>query len=172
MALLTAGWPLVDAVVTNKQPLAAGSKLTIGSGAGSSAVVTLGPGWSELPEQSNPYESYLLRRGAVELSIIDVDLVNRSQVRHLWQGLGQILSVSNPGIRIGRAAHIYTIDGMRAITGIIVGPRKVGTATIFPGPSRQFAVEVLVLAPRGTNPALRAAALRIVRSLRFTAAHR
>jgi hypothetical protein len=169
MAVLTAGWPLVNAAVANKQPLAAHSRLTVGSGAGSAAVVTVGPGWSMLAQESNPYQIYLLSRGAVELSILHVNLVNRNQVRQLWAGLRRILSVSDPGIRLG-PPHVRTVHGLRAITGLMSSSQKVGTATIYPAPSRQVAVEMLVFAPRGTSAAIRAAASQIVSSLRFAVA--
>ncbi len=172
MALLTAGWPLVDTAVANRQPLAAGSRLAIGSGAGNSAVFTVGRGWSLAPEQSDPNQGYLLRRSAVEVSILRVNLVNRSQAQHLWAGLRQILAVSSAGVRVGRVMYVRAPGGILRSTGVIATAQKVGTATIALAPSRQFAVVILVLAPRGTRLAMRAAGARIVRSLRFTAVRR
>ena len=172
MALLTAGWPLVNAVVADRQPLAAGTKLVIGNGTRSSAIVTVGRGWSVLPEQSNPVQGYLLRRGAVSLSILHVDLVNSSQVARLWSGLRRILLVSSPGVRLGPPVHFRTARGMLGLSGAVSTARKVGTATIVTGPSRQFAIVMLVLAPRGTHLVMRAAGARVVGSLRFMTVHR
>ena len=172
MALLTAGWPLVNAAVADRQPLADDTRLTIGSGAGSSAVVTVGRGWAVLPEQSNPNQGYLLRHGQVELSILHVDLVNSRQVPQLWSGLRQILSVSSPAARLGRGVSFRTARGLPGISGVITTARKAGTATIVAGPSRRFAIVMLVLAPRGTSLAMRIMGARIVRSLRFTVVRR
>ena len=77
MALLTAGWPLLNIAVANRHPLAAGARLTVGTSPSNSAVVTVGAGWSLLSEQSNPMQGYLLQRGRVELSITHVVLVGR-----------------------------------------------------------------------------------------------
>jgi hypothetical protein len=172
MVLLTAGWPLVNATVADKQPLPANSRIVVGNGAGNSAVVTVGPGWAMLTEQSDLYQRYLLRRGVMKLSIIRVPLASRRDVPRLWPGLRQILALSNPGIRLSQPAYVTTATGLPAITGVLTGGHMTGTATIFPSPSGKFAIEVLMLAPRGTSPLTRTAAIRIIRSLRFTMAHR
>jgi hypothetical protein len=171
MALLTAGWPLLNSAVANRQPLAAGSRLTIGTEPASAANVTLGPGWSVLPAQSNPVQSYVLQQGSLQLYLTHVSLVDRNQVPRLWQGMRRILSVSHPGSRLSNQAFITTAHGLRAITSVVVGTLT-GTATIFPGPSREFAIEIITLAPRRTSPALRAEAARIIASLMFKAQSR
>jgi hypothetical protein len=172
MALLTAGWPLVNAIVADRQPLAAGSKVVIANGTRDSAVVTVGRGWSVLPEQSNPVQGYLLRRGLVQLSILRVVLVNQSQVPDLWSGLRQILTVSGTGAQLSRPVPFRTAHGLIGLRGVFTTAGKVGTATIVPGPTRRFAIVMLVFAPRGTRLGMRAAGLLIVRSLRFTAVRR
>jgi hypothetical protein len=172
MALLTAGWPLLNSAVANRQPLAAGSRLTVGTGPASSAVVTVGSGWSLLPAQSNPMQGYLLQRGDLRLSITHVALVGRDQVPRMWEGLRRILAVSDPGARLSKPTYITGTSGLRAITGVMTGPRVIGAATIVPGPSRQFGIEMVVVAPRRAMAAMRAAAVRVMTSLRFTAATR
>ncbi len=172
MALLTAGWPLVNAVVADRQPLADGARLTVGNGTRSSAVVTVGRGWSVLPEQSNPAQGYQLRRAGVELSILHVDLVNPRQVAQMWSGLRRILQANSPVVRLGPPVYRRTASGLLRISGVISTAQKVGTATIVPGPSRKFAIVMLMLAPRGTALTLRVAGARIVGSLRFTVAQR
>jgi len=167
MALLTAGWPLLNSAVADRQPLAAGSHLTVGSGSASSGVVTVGSGWYMLPAQSNPTEVYVLRKDGLVLAIRHVSLVDRGQAPGVWRGLRQILAVTNPGVGLGKPAAIRTARRLRAITGLVSGRQLVGTATIFPGPSNDFAIEMVVLGPRATSPALRAAALRIISSLTF-----
>jgi hypothetical protein len=172
MALLTAGWPLLNMAVANRRPLAAGSRLTVGPAPGNSAVVTVGAGWYVLPAQSNPTQGYVLHEGNLDLSITHVSMVNHGQAPLMWRGLRRILSVSHPGARLSRPVHITFGHGLRAITGVVVGSHFIGTATIFPGPSRQFAIEMIVFAPLKTSPALRAAAVSVIRSLVFTAESR
>jgi hypothetical protein len=172
MALLTAGWPLLNSAVDNRQPLAAGSRLTVGTEPASAANVTVGPGWSVLPAQTNPVQGYVLEKGGLQLYLTHVSLVDRNQVPRLWQGLRRILSVRRPGSRLSKPAFITTEHGLRAITGVVVGPRVIGTATIFPGPSREFAIEIIALSPRRTRSALRTAAARIIASLMFKAQSR
>jgi hypothetical protein len=167
MAVLTAGWPLLNTSVANRHPLAAGSRLTVGTSP-SSGVVTVGAGWSLLSDQSNPTQGYLLQRGNLQLSITHVGLLNRVQLPQMRRGLMRILSVSNPGIRFSKPAFITTRDGLRAITTVVTGGRQIGTATIVRGPSGTFGIVMLALAPRGTSGALHAAAARVMVSLRFT----
>lgn len=166
MAALTAGWPLLNTAVANRHPLAAGSRLTVGTRP-SSGVVTVGAGWSLLSEQSNPTQGYLLQRGNLQLSIRHVGLLNRAQLPQMWRGLRLILSVSNPGIRLSKPAFITTRRGLHAVTVVVTSRRQIGTATIVRGPSGNFGIEMLALAPRGTSPALHAAAARVMVSLMF-----
>ncbi len=172
MALLTAGWPLLNVAVANRHRLATGSRLSVGTSPSNSAMFTVGAGWSLLSEQSNPTQGYLLQHGRVELSITRVVLVGRNQVPGMWAGLREILSVRHPGVRLTKPVLITFAGGLRAITAGISGPRLIGTATIVPGPSREFAIEMVVLAPRGTGAAMRFVAFQVVSSLRFTAVHR
>jgi hypothetical protein len=166
MAVLTAGWPLIDMAVSDQHPLTAGSRLTVGTNP-SSGVVTVGSGWSLLSEQTDPTQGYLLQRGNLQLSITHVGLLNREQLPQMWRGLLRILAVSNPGIRFSKPAFITTRHGLHAITSVVTGRRQIGTATIVRGPSGNFGIEMLALAPRGTSPALHAAAARVMVSLMF-----
>jgi hypothetical protein len=168
MAVLTAGWPLLNMAVSDGQPLAAGSQLTVGPGPGSSGIVTVGAGWSLLQAESDSMRTYLIRRGRLVLSIMHVGLVNGEQVPQLWEGLRQTLSLSDPRVRLSRPVFMTRDHGLTVITGLVSSPRLIGSATIYPGPSRQFAIEMVVVAPRGTSAALRAAAAGVITSLRFT----
>jgi hypothetical protein len=172
MALLTAGWPLLNSAVADKQQLASGAKVTIGSGRASSGTVTVGPGWYAQPAESNPALQYTLRKGAILLVIRHLFLVNRHQLPFMWRGMRQILSVTDPGSGLGKPVSITTFHGMPAITGTVSGPRLIGTATIVPGPSREFAIAMVVLAPHRTSQALRAQARQVVLSLMFAASSR
>jgi hypothetical protein len=84
----------------------------------------------------------------------------------------QILSITNPGLRLGRPLKITIAHKLAALTGRILGQRMIGTATVVPGPSREFAIAMVVLAPPRTSRAVIAAADRIMASLMFAAAGR
>jgi len=172
MALLTAGWPLLDSAVANRQPLATGAKVTVGPGPGSSATVTVGPGWYLQPAESNPALVYILRRGAVLLLIRRVSLVDRQQVSRIWLGMRLMLSVTRPGSMLSGPVSITTAHRFKALTGRITALMFTGIATVVPGPSGDFAVAMMALAPRGTNPALLAAAHQVMTSVTFVKADR
>jgi len=170
MALLTAGWPLVDSAVANRQPLRAGTKLTIGSRPSGLATVTVGAGWYLLPAQSNPTQEYTLRRGAVVLDIRHLSLVDRHQDAKLWAGMRRVLAVLYPGARLG--APVTANHELPAITALIFGKPLSGSVTMIPSPSREFAIGLVLLAPLGTSRALLDAAHRVVNSLMFYSAGR
>lgn len=170
MAVLTAGWPLVNSAVADRQPLAAGSKVTIGSGRSGAATVTVGTGWYVQPAQSDPAQQYLLRHGAVVLMIRHLSLIDRHQDPYLWGGMRQILALADPGARLGKPVTITTAQRLSALTGPISGRMLSGSATIVPSPSREFAIGLVVLARRGASQAMLATARGVVDSLRFPVA--
>lgn len=172
MALLTAGWPLLNSAIANRQPLPSGARITIGSGPANSGTLTVGRGWYVQPAQTNPTQEYVLRNDAVELDIRHLSLVDRDQVAFIWRGMRQVLSVIDPGFGLGEPVRYTTVHGLPGITGAVFGPALTGTVTIVPGPSREFAIGMVVLAPRGASRAVLAAAHRIVISLMFPAASR
>jgi hypothetical protein len=171
MAVLTAGWPLLNATVANRHPLQPGARLTVGTGPASSAVVTVGRGWAVLPAESDPTEGYLLANGPLHLSINHVTIVGPNRGQHLWEGLRRILAVSNPSLRLGRPVLITSGSELKAVIGMITGPNVVGSATIVPGPSREFGIEMIMLTPRTSRLALRLMAAGVISSLTFPAAH-
>jgi hypothetical protein len=172
MALLTAGWPLLDSAVPNRQPLAAGAKVTVGSGPGSSGTVTVGPGWYVQPALSIPTQNFVLTKDGVVLDIRHVALVDSFQMAFAWLGMRQVLSLTHPGTELSEPAHTTTGHGRHALIGTISGPGLIGMAAVVPGPSREFAIAMVMLAPHGTSRALIEAARRILLSLTFTAPSR
>jgi hypothetical protein len=167
MALLTAGWPLLNSIASDRQPLAAGSTVTVGPGSTSAGTVTVGRGWSFQPAQSNPTQQYVLRNRAVVLEIRHVALIGHSQSAGMWTGMREILSITNPGLRLGPPVKITIAHKFAAVTGRILGLRLIGTATIVPGPSREFGIAMVEFAPRRTSRTLLASAHRIMVSLMF-----
>ena len=173
MALLTAGWPLLNTTVSDSQPLAAGAALRIGPGGANSAVVRVGHGWSMRPAESNPARSYSLRRGAATATVAYVAMADRSAVPRLWKGLRAILRIESPGLRLGSPTPVTSSQGRAGKTGAVTSRRTVGAATIYVGPSRTFAILIIVLAPRNARGVAALAPTRMfVRSVLFPAAQR
>lgn len=169
MAVLTAGWPLLSLAVTDQDRLAANSKLVVGPGHSNSAVVRVGPGWLLHPGESNPHLAYSLQRGPADMSIAYVTLVNNRQVSDLWAGLREVVQIRHPGASLSAPIPVVSIHGAKGNLGVVRAPDLVGTAAVFAGPSRLFAIEMVVVAPKGTARLNLVAAQRIVRSLLFPA---
>lgn len=167
MAGLTAGWPLLNTAVANRQPVPAGSTQYIGAGPADSAHVTVGPGWTLAPAQSNPRLEMSMSRGPVSLSAAFVRLPVGWHPGQLWAGLRSTLGIRHPGARLGAARVTTNVQGLTGLVGILVQGDLSGTATIFPAPSRRFAVVMLLLAPRHTRLVDLGVAHKLIRSMRF-----
>ena len=166
MVGLTAGWPLLNTAVANRQAVAAGTQ-AIGPGPANSARVTVGPGWTMAPAQSNPRMQVSMSRGPVSLSATYVKLPAGWHAAQLWAGLWNTLRIRHPGTRLGPSVVTTTAQGLTGLEGILVAGNLSGTATIFPAPSRKFAVVMLLLAPRHTGLIDMGVARKMVRSMRF-----
>jgi hypothetical protein len=169
MILLTGGWPLINTAVSNRHPLKPGERLMIGPGHGKSGQIMVGPGWSLLSAASNPLYGYTLRHGAVLMSVNYISLVNSGQAQHLWAGLRQLLLVTNPGTRLGRPGSIISTYGHSGSIAMVSGKRMTGSAAIFVDPSRDFAVEMIMLAPRTQHPVVFGPGLKVITSLQLPA---
>ncbi len=171
MTLLTGGWQLLNSTVSDNLALARAATFRIGPSGPNSAIVTVGRGWSMRTTESNPALGYYsLRRGAAAVSIAYVNLAGRAQAAGLWGGLRAILRVRSPGLNLGSPALITSRQGRTGMSGALTSASNVGAATIFVGPSRTFAIQLVVLAPRtARGEAALATAERFVRSLIFPA---
>lgn len=169
MAALTAGWPLASLVISDRQPLAAGQALMIGPDTTQSARFAVGSGWSLRTSQSDPKQDYSLRHGKVDLSVTYVALTGRPPAARLWSGLRDIVRTSNLSARLGQPVPVTDAHGRTGITGPITENRRSGTATILLSPAGNFAIEVIVLAPRSAAAASRGAARQVVHSIKFQA---
>ncbi len=167
MAVLTAGCPLVNASISDRQRLAAGGTLVIGLSRKDSARITVGEGWSLRKSQSDPRQDYELYYGGVNLSVRYVTLIGRSQPGKLWSGLGHIVRISSSSARLGAPGLIQNSQGLSGITGTFTRSGRAGLATVFPGPGGTFAIEMTTLARPGAPAAERAAAQLVVRSITF-----
>lgn len=169
MVVLTAGWPLINSEVSNRHALPPGTRLTVGPGHGMSGQITVGPGWSLLSAGSDQLHVYSLRNRVVELDVDYVGLVNIAQMRQLWAGLRELLKVRYAGVYLGPRSVTTSANGRIGMTRALSGAHRTGLVTVFVGPSRRFAVEMIMLVPRGARYALLVPGLKIIRSMQFPA---
>jgi hypothetical protein len=168
MAVLAAGWPLVNAGISGAQPLAAGRTLTIGPDAMHSARITVGPGWVLVTSQSNPLQDYLLRRNRTNLVVNYVTLTGSPGAAKLWSGLRRIVRISNASARLGAATTMRNSRGLKGLTGRqALSDGRTGIAVIFPAPGGKFAIEITAVAKPGATAADLAAARRVAESVFF-----
>ena len=170
MAVLTAGWPLLSRVVSDHRLLAANTRLSLGPSHQNSAIVTVGPGWTMQSGETNPRLIYHLDRGGVHLSIAYATLINNRQVGDLWAGLREVVQVNHPGATLSKPVEVRTMHGSAGELGVVRARDLVGTASVFAGPSRRFAIEMVIEAPNRSARLNLLAAQRIMRSLVFPAA--
>jgi hypothetical protein len=169
MALLTAGWPLLNAAVADKQQLAPGASLRVGPSGPNSASVRVGQGWALRPAESDPSQGYVLHLGAVTVSIGYLTLSGTYRAAGIWSGLRRVFRVSNPGVRLGTPVAVTSGQGRAGLKATATGKRTEGNVTAFVGPSGTYAIQIVVLAPRYAQPVAAAASLLLIRSLRFPA---
>ncbi|HET6186428.1 MAG TPA: hypothetical protein VFE59_05455 [Trebonia sp.] len=167
MAVLTAGWPLVSLAVSDDQPAAAGQPLPVGPDTNHSAQFTPGRGWLIRSAGTDPNQTWILRRGPVDLSVTYVTLASPSQAGGLWPALQNILRLGNPSARLGKPAPLISSQGRKGLTGTVTENGREGQAAVFPGPTQDFAIEIVSVAPVKNSPAAREDAAQVVRSLRI-----
>jgi len=172
MAVLTAGWPLLNAAVADRQKLAAGSLIRVGPGGRDSATIRIGPNWTLRPAETNPRQSYALQRGADLVSISYVTVLPGHRTAQIWPGMRRILLLSYPRGSLSRPVAVTSGQGLKGLTGTVTAPGRTGVVTMFVGPSGTFAIRMMALVPRQDAAAAVAARELFVRSLRFPAARR
>jgi hypothetical protein len=165
--VLTAGWPLLNLAVSNNRRISANTHLVVGPSRKDSARVTIGPGWSMLSAESNPHLGYVLRRGAVQVSIDYVTLIDHAHAGGLWAGMRELVRIGHPGATLSAPRPVSTVHHSEGDIGKVSGRNLVGTATVFADTSRDFAIEMVVLSPRRAVRANLIAAQRIIFSLLF-----
>jgi hypothetical protein len=172
MALLTAGWPLINLAVSNRRTLAADTMLQLGPGQANLAQFTVGPGWSMVPSQTDPRLDYSLRRGGVGLTVSYVAVIDGAHPAELWAGLRNVIRISDPGVRLGPPSPYTTAQGRQGAEGTLQGRGETGGASIVLDPSGAFAVEMILLGPRHLGRRNLGAAHRIMHSLQVPARSR
>jgi hypothetical protein len=169
MVVLTAGWPLLDSLVADRQNVAAGTPLRIGPSGPDSASLRVGPDWTIRPAQTDPRQDYVLARGAVTVSISYLSLIHPYRVAGIWTGLRQILRISHPGVRLGLPMTVTSNQGLRGRTAKLTSMRTAGAVTVFVGPSGNYAIQVVVIGPQSASPVAAQATRQFIGTLRFPA---
>jgi len=167
MALLTAGWPLLNLAISDHRSVAANSSLTVGVSHHSSGTMTLGPGWTMLSAQSDPQDTYSLVRGPTEMVLDYVPLIDPDQIPHLWNGLRRIQQFEHPGSTLSAPVPITSGRGYEGQAGVLGDGNLIGSAAIFPSPSGKFAIEMTVLSTPGSGQQVLATIARSISTLRF-----
>jgi hypothetical protein len=133
------------------------------------AEFTVGPGWSMVPSETDPRLDYSLRRGAVDMTVSYIAVIDGAQPTELWAGLGRVLRLSDPGVRLGRPSAYVTAQGRRGEQGTLASPEDTGRATVVRSPSGAFAVAMILIGPRHAARVNLAAARVVMRSLKIPA---
>lgn len=167
MALLTAGWPLLNKAVSDNRPLRAGHMLTIGPGGALVARITVGRGFRLLPAESNPRQQYSMRVGEGQVTVSSVALPTPTSAMRLWAGLRRLLSLKHPGTTLGRLTTMTSADGQPGVTGSITSKNKAGVAAVFVAPTGKFAVDIVMIAPRNVVSRMMQAGRLLLRSVTF-----
>jgi len=168
MIVLTAGWPLVNLIVSDRHHLRPGTSLTVGPGNGKSGTITVArPGWSLLSAETNPLYSYTLKRGKLAMTIDYVQASGTDTDAELLAGLRELLRVTHPGVQAGRSFDLPTRPGRTGLAVVLSGASQIGVASIFAAAGRHFAIEMIMLAPDHVRHQLFVPGLQIMRSLRF-----
>jgi hypothetical protein len=168
MIVLTAGWPLVNLIVSDRHHLRPGTSLTVGPGHGKTGTITVArPGWTLLSAETNPLYSYTLKRGHVRMTIDYVQASGADTDAQLLAGLRKLLRVTHPGVQAGRTFNLPTRPGRTGLATLLAGANQIGVASIFAASGRHFAIEMIMLAPEHVHHRLFVPGLQIMRSLRF-----
>lgn len=172
MAVLAAGWPLVNASISSTQPLAAGRTLTVGPDSRDIARFTVGPGWSLVTSQSNPQQNYQLSRAGATLTVNYVTLTDSTAAAKLWSGLRSIIRIGDASARLSASHPVRNSPGIKGLSGTQTLSRgRTGIAAIFPAPGGKFAIEITAAARPGAAAA-NLAARSIARSISFPGVQR
>ncbi|MFE3830824.1 hypothetical protein [Streptomyces sp. NPDC059092] len=167
VAAPTAGWPLIDGVLGDRERVAAGTVLELGPDDEVAVLRVTGRGWALSKSSSDPAMAYALSRDGVDLAARYVPLTGAADPAALWSGLRKVQSVADSGSRLGAGRRIAGARGAIGRSGSLTGGGRAGTATVWLPPGRGYAVEIVVLARPGASPGAVADATAMARGLTF-----
>ena len=166
VAVLTGGWAAVNAALPATESMTSGHSMTLGSGEGYEASVTFDEGWELDKGASSQGQRYLFTKGPVNLHLAVVHPPQRATATDLWDGMRDTVRVDDTGARLNDPEPITSDRGAEGLTGDLHIHRHTGTATIFPAPSGDFAVEAQAVGA-DASPAELADAENLVESITF-----
>jgi hypothetical protein len=166
VAVLTGGWTLVNSALPKTEELAQGQSMTLGSGGTHEASVTFDDGWSLDTGSSAQGQQYLFTKGPVNLMVSVVQPVENATATELWEGMRDIVRVSDASAALGEPKPITSESGAEGLTGDMHIRQHTGSATVFPAPRGDFAVEAQAFGVDAGQTEL-ADAEKLLQSLRF-----
>ncbi|MFJ8001778.1 hypothetical protein ACIQ7D_32540 [Streptomyces sp. NPDC096310] len=164
---LTAGWPLIDGALGDRERVAAGTALVLGPDDEIAVLRVTGHGWTLSKSSSDPDMAYALSRDGVDLAARYVPLTGAGDPGALWGGLRKVQSVADSGSRLGAGRRLTGARGAIGRSGSLTGGGRVGSATVWLPPGLGYAVEIIVLARPGAAPGAVADATAMARGLTF-----
>ncbi|MFA1548215.1 hypothetical protein [Actinomadura chokoriensis] len=171
LLVLGAGLPLLDtALGGHGRPLAAGTVLSLGTQRDGVRPVTFSvpsPGWVLDQAHSSLASNVELANAEVGLSVSVVVPLAPLDARELWDGLGRIVAVGGRSRLHARPVPITTARGLTGLTGLLGGPERTGTATVFA--TRTLGATVTASGPPGAYGRLAAEVDAMVRTITISA---
>ncbi|WP_026116420.1 hypothetical protein [Nocardiopsis valliformis] len=166
VAVLTGGWALVNSALPKTEEIAEGQSMMLGSSETHEASVTFDDGWELDAGSSSQGQQYLFTKGPVNLIVSVVQPVESATASELWEGMRDIVRVSDASAALGEPKPITSESGAEGLTGDMHIRQHTGSATVFPAPREDFAVEAQVFGANASQTEL-ADAEKLLQSLRF-----
>ena len=141
VAVLTGGWALVNAALPATETMTSGHSMTLGSGEGYEASMVFDEGWELDKGASSQGQHYLFTKGPVNLNMAVVVPPGRATATELWEGMRDTVRVDDAGATLDDPEPVTSDRGAEGLTGDLHTHQHTGTATVFPAPSGDFAVE-------------------------------
>ena len=166
VAVLTGGWALVNSALPETEELDRGQSMTLGSSETHQASVTFDDGWELDTGSSSQGQQYLFTKGPVNLIVSVVRPVDRATAAELWEGMRDIVRVSDASAALGEPKPVTSESGAEGLTGDMHIRQHTGSATVFPAPRGDFVVEAQAFGADASQTEL-ADAEKLLQSLRF-----
>lgn len=167
VVVLTGGWALVNAGLPATEELPEGRTMTLGSGENYEASVTFDDGWEINTGSSSLGQQLLFKKGPVNFQVSVVNPPEKTTAPELWEGMRDIVRVGDASAALGEPKPVTSESGAEGLTGDLHMGQHLGSATVFPSPGGDFAVETQAIGAKA-GPAELADAEKLVQSIRFS----
>ncbi|MFI6983384.1 hypothetical protein ACIBSV_32885 [Embleya sp. NPDC050154] len=168
VVLLAGGWPLIDSWIAGDKRVRAGTVFRVGPDEDHRAWFRVGSGWTLDQAATTPSRVFVLRHGAVDLSIAYISLPRAEDADALWTGLRDTVRVGDRHARLGAPVPLTADAGAQGMVGTLDRGDDTGRAVIYPGPEDAFAIRLIALAPPDTADPDWLPVRDVMRSLTFT----